>query len=96
MVAQKGRRGGVEDQYQVTSRRRPSEAVMEREREREMGRKSDHGKDEGIRRKGTKQYSGQEQGSKELIKLKMKNVGGRNNGRERSREAERVTFSDGD
>lgn len=32
-----------------------------------------------------------------MIKLKMKNVGGRNDrGGERSREAERVTFSDGD
>lgn len=34
MVAQKGRRREGEDQYQVTSRRIASEAVMEREKER--------------------------------------------------------------
>lgn len=43
-----------------------------------MGRKSDHGKDEESDKKGTKPYSGQARGSKGLIKLKMKNVGGRN------------------
>lgn len=45
-----------------------------------MGRKSDHGKDERIRQKGMKQYSGQEHRSKGLIKPKIKNVGGRNDG----------------
>lgn len=43
---------GSEDRYQVTSKRGSSEGVMEREKERKMGRKNDYGRDEGIRQKG--------------------------------------------